>query len=493
MASDLLTARHWIGGAWIDSPNRRNSINPATGEVIGTYADGGPAEASQAIRVARQAFLETDWRENRRLRAKALNEMADRFEARMKDLVSILALENGKIVGEAQFEVSMVPSKLRFYAALALTEFGRALETAPGRYSTVLRQAVGVAGIIAPWNSPIVLFIRSLAPALAAGCTVAGKLPGWTAQTNARMCEVFAEVKSLPTGVLNVFTELHGNGARSLVESADVPTISFTGSSKTGRAISAMGANRLKRFGLELGGKTPVLPFDDADLPKALPVIEKALTVFAGQFCMTGSRLLVQRPIVDAVREKLGARFEAVKVGQASDPASQMGPMINLENVARVEKLVEAAIAAGAKAVVRGGPFKEGPLAKGAFYRPSLLEISDHAMAIAQEEVFGPVLVMQAFETEAEAIELANNSAYGLAASVWSTNIDRPLRVARKLEAGTVWLNNWAVVYDETEEGGYKQSGLGRMNGVGAMEDFIEYRTFVHEVDLATSEGNPAK
>jgi len=142
---------------------------------------------------------------------------------------------------------------------------------------------------------------------------------------------------------------------------------------------------------------------------------------------------------------------------------------------------------------VRGGPFKEGPLAKGAFYRPSLLEISDHAMAIAQEEVFGPVLVMQAFETEAEAIELANNSAYGLAASVWSTNIDRPLRVARKLEAGTVWLNNWAVVYDETEEGGYKQSGLGRMNGVGAMEDFIEYRTFVHEVDLATSEGNPAK
>jgi betaine-aldehyde dehydrogenase len=245
-----------------------------------------------------------------------------------------------------------------------------------------------------------------------------------------------------------------------------------------------MGANRLKRFGLELGGKTPVLLFDDADLGKALPVVEKALTVFAGQFCMTGSRLLVHRPILDAVRQRLAARLEAVKLGPASDPASQMGPMINLENVMRVDKLVEAAIAGGAKAVVRGGPFTDGPLAKGAFYRPSLLEIADHTMPIAQDEVFGPVLVMQAFDTEAEAVELANDSAYGLAASVWSGNVDRPLRIARQLEAGTVWINNWAVIYDETEEGGYKQSGLGRMNGVAAIDDFIEYRTFIHEVDL---------
>ena len=180
--------------------SRSESVNPATGETIGTYAEAGAAEARQAIAAARKSFVATDWRENRRLRAKALNEMADRFEARTDDLVAILSLENGKIEAEARFEVGMVPSKLRFYAALALTEFGRAIETAPGRYSTTLRQAVGVAGIIAPWNSPVVLFIRSLAPALAAGCTVVGKLPGFTAQTNARMCEVFAEVKSLPVG-----------------------------------------------------------------------------------------------------------------------------------------------------------------------------------------------------------------------------------------------------------------------------------------------------
>jgi betaine-aldehyde dehydrogenase len=484
MTSKPLVARHWIGGEWLDSKNTLNSFNPATGEIIGTYADAGESEALRAIEIALKAFRETDWRDDRRLRAKAINEMADRFEARANDLVEILSLENGKIKPEAKFEVDMVPRKLRFYAALALADYGRAMETSPGKYSTVLRSAMGVAGIIAPWNSPIVLFIRSLAPALAAGCTVVGKLPGLTAQTNARMCEVFSEVKSMPTGVLNVFNEMHSDGAKVLIESPDVPTISFTGSSRTGQAISATGAKNLKRFGLELGGKTPVLVFDDADLDKALPVIEKALTVFTGQFCMTGSRLLVHRPVLDVVRKRLAQRLEAVKVGPAADSSSDMGPLINMENAIRVDGLVEQALKQGAKAVVRGGRITEGPLSKGAFYRPSLLEVTDHSMPIVQEEVFGPVLVMQAFDTEEEAIALANNSTYGLAASVWSSNVDRPLRIARKLDAGTVWINNWAIVYDETEEGGYKQSGQGRLNGMAAIDDFVEYRTIIHEVDL---------
>jgi betaine-aldehyde dehydrogenase len=300
------------------------------------------------------------------------------------------------------------------------------------------------------------------------------------------MCEVFSEVTSLPRGVINVFSEVHSTAARVLIDSPDVPVISLTGSSITGRAIMASGAKRLKRFGGELGGKTPVILFDDADLDKALPKVEKALTMFAGQFCMTGSRLLVHRPILDAVRKRLAARLEAVKVGPASDPSSDMGPMINAANVQRVDRLVDAAITAGAKVVVRGGPIKDGPLAKGAFYRPTLLEIHDHGLRIAQDEVFGPVLVMQAFDTEAEAVAIANNSEYGLSASIWSTDVDRPLRIARQIDAGTVWINNWAIVYDETEEGGYKQSGLGRLNGVAAMDDFLEYRTIIHEVDLAS-------
>ena len=213
-------------------------------------------------------------------------------------------------------------------------------------------------------------------------------------------------------------------------------------------------------------------------------MITKALTTFAGQFCMTGSRLLVHRPILDEVRRQMAKRLEAVKVGPASDPSSDMGPIIDKSNVQRIDTLVEQAIAQGATVVVRGGPITDGPLASGAFFRPTLLEIADHSLPIAQDEVFGPVLVMQAFDDEAEAVQLANDSMYGLAASVWSTDIDRPLRVARQIEAGTVWINNWAVVYDESEEGGYKQSGLGRLNGASAIDDFVEYRTIIHEVTL---------
>ena len=480
-----MQARHWIDGTWVESKVQVASIDPATGETIGFYTEAGEEEGRAAVAAAAKAFWQSDWRENRRLRAKAINEMADRFEARTADLIEILSLENGKIKAEAQFEVSMVPSKLRFYAALALTDFGRAMETSPGRYTMTLRQPAGVAGILVPWNSPVVLFIRSLAPALAAGCTVVTKLPGFTAQTNARICEVLSEVNSLPRGVINVFTEAHSNAARVVIESPDVPVISLTGSSATGRAIMAAGAKRLKRFGGELGGKTPVVLFDDANLDTALPAVEKALTVFAGQFCMTGSRLLVHRPILEAVRKRLAARLQAVKVGPASDPNSDMGPMINVVNVQRVNRMVDEAIGVGAAVVVRGGPITDGPLSKGAFYRPTLLEIQDHAMRIAQEEVFGPVLIMQAFDTEGEAVALANNSEYGLSASIWSSDVDRPLRIARQIQAGTVWINNWAVVYDETEEGGYKQSGLGRLNGVSALDDFLEYRTIVHEVDLA--------
>jgi betaine-aldehyde dehydrogenase len=481
----LLSAKNWIGGEWVDSPTRLQSVNPATGEVIGTYADGSADEANRAIAVARKAFLETPWRGDRRLRARAINEMADRFEARSDELIDMLALENGKVKGEARFEVDMVPKKLRFAAALTLAGSGRAIEVEPGKFSTVLKEPMGVAGIVAPWNSPVVLFIRSLGPALAAGCTVVGKLPGWTAQTNALMCDIFASVTSLPTGVLNVFSGLHSGGVRAMIDHPLVPTISYTGSTKVAREIAAAGAKNLKRFGLELGGKTPVLLFDDANLDKALPVVEKALTVFAGQFCMTGSRLLVERSILDEVRTRLAKRLGEVKAGPAADPKSDMGPMINVDAVRRVDKLVKDAIADGAKVVVRGGPFNDGPLAKGAFYRPTLLEIDSQDIEIAQNEVFGPVLVMQAFDSEAEAVALANNSIYGLSASVWSENVDRPMRIARQLESGTVWINNWAIVYDETEEGGYNQSGLGRLNGIAAIDEFIEYKTIVHEVDLA--------
>lgn len=467
---------NWIDGLWLDSGVYKDSIDPATYQQIGQYAEGGLQEAQQGIAAAKRSFAETPWKDDRNLRAQVLLELADAFERNADELIAMLALENGKIKPEATFEVTMVPSKLRYYAALARTEYGRAAEPKPGKISMVIRQAVGVAGIIVPWNSPVILMIRSLAPALASGCTAVIKMPGQTAQTNALVARIISESVSLPRGVINLFSELGAAGSKHLVESPQVPVISFTGSTTTGRAISAVGAQSLKRFGLELGGKTPMLVFNDADLDAVVPTLEKALTVFAGQFCMTGSRVLVQRNIAPALIERLATRLEAVRVGPAADPSSEMGPLIDKPNVKRVNQAVEEAIAGGAEVIVRGGPITDGPLVNGAFYRPTMLRVTDPEMPIVQHETFGPVMTVQVFDSEAEAIALANNSEFGLAASVWTRDIDRSLRVARELEAGTVWVNDWAVVYDEFEEGGFKQSGQGRLNGMAAMDDFVEYK-----------------
>jgi len=468
-------AKHWIEGGWADSGEHRESVNPATGEVIGSYAMAGPKEAQAAIDAARRAFADPVWRTDRRLRARVLNRMADRFEERTDDLVELLGRENGKTHDQGRLEVAFAPETLRFNAALALTDTGTSSQVTDGELSLVVRQPAGVAGIIAPWNSPVALGIRSLAPALAAGCTTVMNLPWQTAQTNSLIAELVGETQELPAGVANTITGGHLSGD-VLVRSPDVPTISFTGSTATGKQISAAASDHLKRVGLELGGKTPLILFEDADLDQALPIVVSALIVFSGQFCMTGSRLLVHERIADRVRTGLAARLRAVKVGPASDPASEMGPIIDKPNVKRIDAIVEDAIATGAKAIVRGGPVTEGPLAAGAFYRPALLEVHDNSMPIVQDEVFGPVLTMQKFATEAEAIALANDSQYGLSASVFSRDADLPLRVALALESGSVWVNDWARLHDQFEEGGFKGSGLGRMRGFAVIDDFIEYK-----------------
>ena len=239
------------------------------------------------MNAALRAFRETDWKDNRSLRARVLNAMAARFEARAEQLAQLLATEVGKVLPHARFETGTVPFNLRFNAALALTDYGRATEVDKDSLSIVIRQPVGVAGIFAPWNAPIALGIRSLAPALAAGCTAAFILPKETAQVNALISEVISDTDGLPAGVVNIITSGR-EGIEYLVETPDVPVISFTGSTRIGRAISAAGAARLKRFGLELGGKAPMVIFDDADLDAAVAQVTAGLTVFAGQFCMTG-------------------------------------------------------------------------------------------------------------------------------------------------------------------------------------------------------------
>ena len=362
-------ARHWIDGEWVDSEEHVDSVNPATGEAIGSYAMGGPQQAQSAIEAARRAFADTSWRSDRLLRARVLNRMADRFEERADELVELLGLENGKVHAHGRVEVAFAPETFRFNAALALTDVGTVSVVRDGELSMVVRQPVGVAGIIAPWNSPVALGVRSLAPALAAGCTAVMNLPRQTAQTNSLIAELVGGTDELPPGVANTITGGHVTGD-VLVRSPDVPTISFTGSTATGKQISAAASENLKRVGLELGGKTPLILFEDADLELALPVAVSALIVFSGQFCMTGSRLLVHEQIAEDVRRDLARLLDAVKVGPAADPESEMGPIISRHDVERIDNVVEDAVSRGAEVIVRGGPITDGPLAAGFFYRP---------------------------------------------------------------------------------------------------------------------------
>lgn len=467
---------NWIGGEFVGSQTVESSFNPANGDLLGTFCAGGIEDAQQAIATAKKSFENTAWRFDRRLRAKVLSEIADAIEANAQALTELLIKENGKPAGEAGFEVSMCAPKLRYWAAQVMTNFGRSLAPEEGRLAVVTREAIGPVGIIVPWNSPIILLVRSLAPALAAGCTTVVKMPGQTGLVNGLLMRVLAQVASLPKGVVNIFTETGDEGAREIVRSPDTPAISYTGSTHVGRLIAKSAAENLKRLNLELGGKSPMIVFGDANLDIVSAVLEKGVTLFGGQFCMAGSRILAHKSIAPKLRKLLQERLEAVKCGPGWEQGSDMGPMIDRTNVERVDSEVEKAIAAGARAVVRGGPITSGPLAEGAYYRPTLLEVDSCNLDIVRKETFGPVATLETFESEEEAVALANSGEFGLAASVWSQDVNLPWRISQYLRAGTVWINEWAVVFDECEEGGFKQSGIGRLNGLAALDAFTEYK-----------------
>jgi len=469
-------ARHWINGEWVGSSTVAKSISPSTGEVLGQYSAGGRTEAASAIAGARNAFDHGTWAYDPQLRSRALLELADRLDERANAIGLTISREMGKPLGDATLEATWSPSTLRYNAGTALSQTGTSAEIAPGVFATAMREPIGVAGIIVPWNSPLALLVRALGPALAAGCTTVVKLPGQTALTNSLIMEAVAATKSLPNGVLNIFTEAGNEGAPLLVESPDVDVINYTGSTKVGRQVAEKGAQTLKRICLELGGKTPLIVFEDADIEVFAPLVVTALTKFNGEFCMTGSRVLVQRSVADAWRERIASLLEKVVVGRADDPNSQMGPVIDKANVERIDRLVEDA-KRYARIIVRGGPIVDGPLAVGAFYRPAMLETEALDVPLVQEEIFGPVLSFETFATEEEAITRANATVFGLAAALFTKDFDRAHRVARAIKAGTVWTNTWATLSDAFEEGGFKYSGIGRARGPRAMEEFQEVKT----------------
>jgi acyl-CoA reductase-like NAD-dependent aldehyde dehydrogenase len=472
MEARLPIASNYMGGEWITSDATAESTNPADGTVLGHYSPGSKSLADQAAAVARKTFDEGSWAASPRLRAAVLHELADRLEAAKDEIADLIVAENGKLRSEALGETMGAISETRYYAGLARTVLGRTLETAPGNFSFMHREPAGVAAIIVPWNAPVTLLMRSLGPALAAGCTAIIKPAPQTPLIHRRVMQAIHECPSLPKGVVNSVNENGIEVGEALVASRDVDVISFTGSSATGKRIIAAAAPTLKRLSLELGGKAPAVIFDDADLDLAVKELAHGALVMAGQICVAAARFLVHEKIATDFTARIKAAFEAVRVGPGSDPKSQMGSLIDRTNQERVARLVEQAGDEG-KMVLKG-IIPGGGLANGAFITPTLFATDDLNTPLVQEELFGPIVSIETFADEAEAVRKANATSYGLAASLFTRDLNRATRVSRAIRAGTVWLNCHTRLFAEGETGGYKHSGLGRLHGVEGLDDFLE-------------------
>ena len=467
-------AQHWIGGHWCDaaSGDAAESLNPSTGEALGRFADAGQADGEAAIVAARSTFDGSNWAHEPRLRAATLLDFADRLERNQADIALALARENGKLIGDANHEVGAAISELLYYAGLARNIFGRVTEVASGQFSMLAREPMGVAGIIVPWNAPVTLLARSLAPAMAAGCTSVVKAAPQTALVTARLFELLAETPNLPSGAVNMVAETGSAVARLLVGSPDVDMISYTGSTQVGKEIMAAGATTLKRLNLELGGSAPCLVFADADLDAAVAGLVRAGMSHAGQVCVAASRLLAERSVAAALEERLAERLASLQLGRADDSASELGPLIDSPAVARMEGLLKEAANVGS-VVLKGGP-AGGALADGAFFGPSLVRIEGQESAFVQQEIFGPMLTLDTFADEEEGVAKANATRFGLAASVWTNDQQRALRLSGALRSGTVWINAHMKLHAEIETGGYRESGIGRLHGVEGLDAFLQ-------------------
>lgn len=469
-----MTARHWIAGEWVDSAEgaTATSINPSTGEVLGSFADGTRADALAGINAARECLAGSRWAHQPRVRAQVLLDFADKLAAASSEIAVALARENGNLLSEARDEVAAAISALRYYAGLARNIFGRVTEVDQGQFSMLAREPMGVAGIIVPWNAPIILLIRSLAPAIAAGCTCVTKAAPQSALVNAKVFELLADVDGIPPGAVNMLAETGNEVAKLLVDSRDVDVISYTGSTQVGKVIMAAASATLKRVNLELGGSAPCVVFADANLDMAVAGITRAAMTHSGQVCVAASRVIAEQSIAADLQAGLMDSLAGLKLGVADKADSQLGPLIDERSCERMTRLISASKSAGE--LVLKGQRVRGDLANGLFVSPSLVRVEDSNAEFLQQEIFGPLLTIDTFADEHEAAVKANNTRFGLAASVWTCDQQRGFRLANQINSGTVWLNSHTKFHAETETGGYRESGLGRLQGIEGLDEFLQ-------------------
>lgn len=449
------------------------SFDPATGELVATVAVSSTEDVDGAVERAHDALRTKSWRNNGALRARVLNRWAVRLRENIDYFAELITREQGKTVGEARGEILGSIGQVEYNAGLARALYGRAIALNEGVHGVVLREPVGVVAAITPWNYPFNLTIRAVAPALAAGNAVIVKPASLTPAIVTKALEMLHEDPDMPDGILSVVVGPGGTVGDRLVRSDGIDMIAFTGDSSTGIGVMKTAADSLKKVSLELGGKSPNIVFADANLDKALAGAVNAAFTAAGQICTAGSRLVVERSIHDEFMDRLATRVRDMRVGEGLDAATEMGPLVSAGQKKTVMDYIDIGRTDGT-IVVGGNALDESPYSAGHFVAPTIITDLPSDSRVITEEIFGPVLAVQTFEDEDEAIAIANGTEFGLACGLWTTNLDRAWRVGRAVESGTIWINTYHHFYGEAEVGGFKRSGIGRQQGIEGILEFTE-------------------
>ena len=483
----MKTYENFINGQWQTARSKqlREIRDPANGELVAKVQESGKEDVILAIDAARKAFDSGPWRKTSALdRGKVLFKVADGIRAQTKKLAELEVRNCGKPLAEAEFDIADAANCFEFYGGLATKIHGETMQVPANSLSFVVREPIGVCGQIIPWNYPLLMAAWKLAPALAAGNTCILKPSELTPLTALELAEIFRQAE-LPPGVVNIVTGTGAGAGEELASNPGVDKVAFTGGTVTGRKVMIGAAANIKKLSLELGGKNPNVVFADANIEAAIDGALFGAFANQGEVCSAGSRLLVEKSIHDRLVDGMLKKIPNIKLGHGLKPNVKMGPLVSATHRDKVESYIKIGIEEGAKLLCGGKRPQDPELKNGFFVEPTIFDNVKPGMRINREEIFGPVLTISTFDSEEEAVQLANDTEYGLAAGIWTQNIHRAARVAQQVRVGILWVNTYHPTFNEMPWGGYKQSGIGRELGLHGIEEYLETKQVNINIDEA--------